>query len=374
MKIAVDARPLSIQMTGIGRYTHSLLNAMTSFGQEWILYSDAHFETALSERDNVTIRCGDSTPGSVSGLVYSQGVFRSWLKNDSADLYWSPRHHLPLWLNRDTPQVLTIHDVVWKRHPETMQISTKCLENLLMAPSIRQADKIICVSEFTRTEVAEFWPRQAGKCVAIRSGGLNPENVREFGQQNEYNADSVPYILFVGTREPRKNLAGLLKAFAELTKQYASGLDLVIVGAKGWGSSDLDSHFTTSSMRARVRFEGYIEDLALQRLYVNAECLVMPSFYEGFGLPVLEAMQVGTPVVVSQGGALEEIAGHAGVLVDPYSTKSIVNGISSILNDKDFRKKLSQKAFIRAEDFSWEKAAKETLAVFQSQVTKSQSG
>ena len=141
MRIAVDARPLSMPITGIGRYTSSLLADMIPGGNEWILYSDSPLNTELSRLANVEIRCGNASPASATGLRYSQGAYRSWLKQDQPDLFWSPRHHLPLWLSKCVPQALTIHDVVWKRYPETMPWQPRMLERLFMPASIKQARK-----------------------------------------------------------------------------------------------------------------------------------------------------------------------------------------------------------------------------------------
>lgn len=359
MRIAVDARPLSVPITGIGRYTNSLLAEMIPCGNEWILYSDSPLNTEFSNHSNVKIRSGNATPASVSGLRYSQGQYRFWLKRDKPDLFWSPRHHLPLWLDRNIPQVLTIHDVVWKRFPETMLWQPRALERLLMPASIKQADKIICVSKFTATELGTFWPKQAGKCVVIHSGALAHKN-------NSTDDDIVekPYILFVGTLEPRKNLRRLLGAYSQLVSENRIEEDLVIAGSKGWGGDDLPSIVSALRIEARVILKGYVDDAQLQQLYRNARCLVMPSLYEGFGLPVLEAMKYGIPAIVSEAGSLPEVTGSAGLFVDASSQESIARAIELLMKDSELHTRLSEQARKRSNDFSWQKAARMTLAVF----------
>lgn len=363
MRIAVDARPLTMPMTGIGRYTHSLLKIMTKSRHEWLLYSDSPLKNEFSRLDNVRIRNGNVAPASAVGLAYSQGVYRSWLKRDKPDLFWSPRHHLPIGLGNALRQVVTIHDVVWKRYPQTMQWQTHWAEKALMAPSVKQADKILCVSEFTKSEVQAFWPEQSDKCVVVRSGGnLNVEQK----QFDENSTHKRPYALFVGTLEPRKNLRRLVEAFANLVNENRVQSDLIIVGAVGWGENDLGSLVKVAGAEDRILLLGHISDNHLQQLYSGAHCLAMPSLYEGFGLPVLEAMRYGVPSVISQDGSLAEIAGDSGLLVNPLSADSIANALEAMFNNEAKRSALSKKASKRASEFSWEKAASETLAVFES--------
>lgn len=359
MRIAVDARPLSMPITGIGRYTSALLTEMIASGNEWFLYSDSPFNTELSNMENVTIRCGTASPASALGLRYSQFDYRFWLKQDQPDLFWSPRHHLPLWLNKRTPQVLTIHDVVWKRYPETMPWQPRMLERLLMPASVKQADKIICVSQFTATEVGTFWPEQAHKCDVIYSGALGNSDNDVFVEK-----EANPYILFVGTLEPRKNLPRLLGAFSKLVSEGRIKEDLVVVGSDGWGGVDLVSLVRSLKIEGRVSLKGYVSDNQLQHLYQGARCLVMPSIYEGFGLPVLEAMQFGVPVVVADAGSLPEITGAGGLLIDPLSENGIARAIEVLLNDEELYSRISEQAIKRSAEFSWQKAARETTALF----------
>jgi glycosyltransferase involved in cell wall biosynthesis len=363
MRIAVDARPLSLPITGIGRYTYSLLTELTTVGHEWCLYSDSPLETGLSGLGNVTLRCGNANPSSLRGLYYSQWQYRNWIKRDKPDLFWSPRHHLPINLDRPLLQVLTIHDVVWKRFPETMTWQARSLERLLMPRSIRQARRIICVSHFTASEIENFWPEQAGKCTVIPSGVSADE---EHGLQE---ADiEKPYVLFVGTLEPRKNLQLLLEAFAGLVRDGAIQESLVIVGAEGWGELNLAKVVKSLGVEERVSILGYVSDDHLSSLYMGARCLVMPSLYEGFGLPVLEAISFGVPVIVSDAGSLPEVAGDAGLIVDPNSRHSMAQAMSRLLNDDVFHAQLVKRARTRSGEYSWRKAANETLRLFETLV------
>lgn len=209
MRIAVDARPLAHPFTGIGRYTESLLKRLVQMGHQWYLYSDRPITPRFPVGDRVQLRVGKATPGSALSLAYSQLVFPRWSRGDCVDLFWSPRHHLPLWLPASVAGLVTIHDLVWKRYPETMLGRNRTLESLIMRPSLRRASRVICVSEFTASEVKDVYPEVADNCVVIpEAAEMSDEHYEE-----RFPVSEQPYLLFVGTMEPRKNLPRLLQAF-----------------------------------------------------------------------------------------------------------------------------------------------------------------
>ena len=355
MRIAIDARPLASPLTGIGRYTDSLVRRLVqSNDHNWFLYSDRSLTTNMPDRNNVTIRTGDARGGSPGSLRWAQWEYVKWAKKDQIDTFWSPRHHLPLLLPNAIRTVVTIHDLVWKRFPETMQRKNYWLEKFLMGPSIQKADQVICVSGFTAKEVSHFYPAATDKCTVVYeaadlpplSSESLPDEVRE------------PYLLFVGTLEPRKNLARLLKAYASLDEHKVP--DLVLVGGQGWGNLTLEETLNNLDLTNRVKLLGYVPDDELQSLYSKASCLLMPSLYEGFGLPALEAMQHGVPVIYSKGTSLEEVVGPGGVCVDPDSIEDIARAILAVSSEAN---NLSSRARNQATRFSWDTAAEQTLEV-----------
>lgn len=360
MRIAVDARPLSTPLTGIGRYTASLLGEMLNSDEhEWFLYSDKPLTEKLPTFANCTIRTGVSKGGGPGSLRWAQYEYTRWARHDKIDLFWSPRHHLPLMLPTTISQVVTIHDLVWRRFPETMQWKNRWLERMLMSPSIKKADRVICVSHFTASEVAHFYPRAAAKSVVIH----------EAADQHPIStppSTDLPnqYLLFVGTLEPRKNLNRLLRALA-ITQQNIPLPNVVIVGGQGWGNIDIESLLRQYKLTDIVSVTGYVDEKQLQHLYANAYCLLMPSLYEGFGLPILEAMQYGVPAIAGKAGALPEVVGRGGLLVDPTSEDDIAEAISHLLSNPGLHKELRQLAIKQNEQFSWKKAAQETLKVFE---------
>ncbi len=361
MRIAVDARPLAHPHTGIGRYTESLLKRLVQSGHQWFLYSDRAITPRFDYDDHVQKRTGNNRPGSPFSVLYSQMVFSRWARGDCVDLFWSPRHHLPLRLPRGVRSVVTVHDLVWQRFPETMAGANRLLERLLMGPSLRSAERIICVSDFTHSEVSHFYPQLNDRCRVVHEAA---EALSE-SQEQSTPIPQQPFLLFVGTLEPRKNLPRLLQAFARLVQETDLQHQLLIVGAQGWGQDDIPALVRQHGLLDRVQLRGRISDTELQALYPAATALLMPSVYEGFGLPALEAMGHGVPVMAGRAGALPEVVGAGGVLVDPLSVQSMLNGMQMLCADERGRAELGRKALLQSQQFSWDRAADATLAVFE---------
>ncbi|MEM0952906.1 MAG: glycosyltransferase family 1 protein [Pseudomonadota bacterium] len=359
MRIAVDARPLAAPLTGIGRYTRSLLEMMIAQGHQWFLYSDRPLQIHLPHNPRVSVRHGDAIGGTPGSLRWAQWQFPRWCVQDIVDLFWSPRHHLPLMLDRRITSVVTIHDLVWRQFPETMLPKNLWLERLLMGPSIRRADRVICVSRFTASEVSRYYGSAVGKCQVIHEAAETDVAV-------SHRVSNLPpqYFLFVGTLEPRKNLPRLLQAYATLRDDPVVP-PLVIVGGEGWGNEDLPGLIEALQLADRVKLYGYVSDAELQTIYAGAHCLLMPSLYEGFGLPVLEAMQHGVPAIASSTSSLPEVVGDAGLLVSPYAEDALADAMRRMAHEEPLHTTLSALAKARAAEFSWQRAAQETLALFE---------
>ncbi|WP_226661979.1 glycosyltransferase family 4 protein [Microbulbifer aggregans] len=356
-RIAVDARPLSIPTTGIGRYTDAIVERLVNSEHEWYLYSHQPLLREFESSPNVTVRCGNVRMSSL-GSLYSQLAFPLWAKRDKIELFWSPRHHLPLRLASSMVKVVTVHDLVWERFPETMSRLGRQIERLLMPPSLRVADAVIAVSESTASEVTTSFPACYDKVQAILEAPFldisgDPGSVGD-------------YFLFVGTIEPRKNLARLLTAYSRYQSQVTQPLPLKICGGKGWGFPELDGLIRSEGLGEYVEVMGYVEDEELPTLYRNARALLMPSLYEGFGLPIVEAFSQATPVMTSSRGAMEEVAGDAGVLVDPESIDEMAVSLVALTNNTALVQDLQQRAKGRAKLFSWDRAAQQTLSLMES--------
>jgi glycosyltransferase involved in cell wall biosynthesis len=359
VRIAVDAKLLANPGTGIGRYTRELLSHMTAMGHEWLLYGERPFFSELTGSERVLARFGSAEEGSLKGLWWSQFVYRRWARRDAADLFWSPRHHLPLLLPAGLPRVVTVHDMVWRQFPQTMPRRRLWLERALMGPSLRSADRIICVSRFTASELFRYYPSAMGRCRVIHCG------VERHAVVSRPSIELPErFMLFVGTPEPRKNLPRLLRALSGL-KEDPVVPPLLVVGSGGWGQEDLPGLVASLGLEDRVLLAGYLGDAELEWVYSKASALLMPSLYEGFGLPALEAMGHGVPVVAASTAALPEVVGGAGLMVNPFSEADIAEAVRRLMHDAALRADLSKRSLERARAFSWRRAAEETLAVFE---------
>lgn len=361
-RIGVDASLLAESMTGIGRYTHEILRRLVGMGHEWVLYAHRPLVVGDWNLPNVKMMTG-RVPRRLLRMLWVQTAmpFRAW--RDGVDLFWSPAHRLPSLLPGRVSRVVTIHDLVWKHAPETMRPLSRWLDKTLMPEAVRIADRVIAVSGHTARDVLAEMPYAEGKVRPIPLGVADLAPVESGASLTSLGLASR-YFLFVGTLEPRKNLARLLEAYAGLPDALKDTALLAIVGGKGWGGVDVMSLADRFGIRERVKVLGYVDDAQLATLYGHALFLAMPSLYEGFGLPLLEAMARGTPVLTSNCASMPEVAGDAGLLVNPQKVSSIRQGLAGMLANDTLRKELAQRARANAQRFSWDRAAEETLEVF----------
>lgn len=363
MRIAVDARPLAHPNTGIGRYTTALLKRMMDLDADhkWYLYCDRPLNRLWRERPGVTIRVGNAD-GWMGRLWCSQVQFAWWARRDRIDTFWSPRHHLPKFLPRKQRAVVTIHDLVWLRFPDTMMADNLKAESTLMPAALDRANEIIAVSAFTAGELASEFPDAVPATVIHEAGfdQVDPARLPETAVP-----EGAPYFLFVGTLEPRKNLLVLLNAFAELVHKRTLSTRLVIVGGKGWGDQNVSGWVKELGLEDVVVQMGVVSRNQLQVVYEDALSLVMPSLYEGFGLPVVEAMEKRVPVIASDRGSLPEIVADGGVLIDLDKEHNLADAMEAMVVDGEHREALAGLAEQRAGAFSWDTAAEQTLAILE---------
>ena len=357
---------LAEQPTGIGRYTYEILNRSVSMGHEWFLYSHRPLAVGSWTQKNVNLRIGH-IPKRMLRMLWLQTAVPVMAIRDKVDVFWSPAHRLPSMLPHRIARVVTIHDLVWKHAGETMRPFSRWLDATLMPKAIRIADRVITVSANTAVDVLSEMPYAEGKLCQISLGASNLAPAAEFSSLKAIGLEA-PYFLFVGTMEPRKNLTGLIEAYSRLPVELKSRALLAIAGGKGWGGVDVAAVAGKFGIRERIRVLGYVSDEQLATLYEHAMFLAMPSFYEGFGLPLLEAMSRGTPVLTSNCTSMPEVAGDAGLLVDPHDVDSITRALQTFLSDETFVRNLGLRATINAQRFSWELTARQTLHVIEEAV------
>ncbi|MCC6501155.1 MAG: glycosyltransferase family 4 protein [Anaerolineales bacterium] len=317
--IVVNGRFLARRVTGVERYAHEITK---------ILKSRCRIETT---RFN-----------GVAGHAWEQLILPTKLNRDS--ILWSPANSGPLIVRN---QALTIHDLSALEHPEWFAGTYSAWYRLLLPMLARRALAIFVPSNYVKEKVTA---RFSMTNVIVTPNGVD---TKIFHPAARGNAIEFPkkYILFVGSIQPRKNLAGLMRAWHEVKDEF-NDTWLVVAGAAGGVFRSVKF-----SSDERVRFLGYVPDESLSALYANAELFVLPSFDEGFGLPALEAMACGTPVVVSNGGALPEVAGEAGFIFDLSALDNLSQAIQECLTNKNLRAALIEKGSARAKQFSWQASA-----------------
>lgn len=369
MNIGVDARTLANELTGIGRYTYEVSKELIKFPNAKLsFYSPASLGPEIHSSLKTASVKSAFCRSRFSKMVWSQTQLPLLASGDQIDLFWGPTHRLPRLLNSSIAQVVTIHDLVWKEASETMRPLSLMVERRLMPAAIKQADLVMVDSNSTAHGIAKYFPQFAHKVRVVYLGVSQLLNVASTLCLPSLEI-TKPYFLFVGTIEPRKNLPRLLEAFSSLPKFYRDEFSLVIAGGGGWGEIDLEMLIQKNDLQDSVRLLGYIDDNRLHNLYLHARFLVMPSLYEGFGLPLVEAMQYGTPILTSKAGSMPEIAGDAAMLIDPFEVDSIAKGLEKMLSDDAFIELLRSNALVRANHFSWEKCATQAMAVFNEAIS-----
>lgn len=285
-----------------------------------------------------------------------------------ADVVFSPTHYIPRFTS-GIPSVMSVMDVSYLQYPELFRKKDLLQLTRGTAYSVSHARHIVTISRFSKNAIIQAYGTSEKKISITYPGRTmknNAKNNARVDLKSLYHIDK-PYILAVGTLQPRKNFEKLIEAFALLKKTglKEKDLELVVVGKKGWLYEGIVSAPEKYGVSDSVRFLDFVPDSDLPSLYTHAVCFALPSLYEGFGLPVLEAMALGCPVVVSNVSSIPEIAGNAGIYVDPNDVASIRDGLMKALSEKGTTKETERvkKGQVQAKKFTWEKAASETLRV-----------
>jgi len=367
MKVGVDARLLSRPLTGIGRYTHEMCKSICKMDYiSLYLYcpSPIHDEV-LKGLETAYIKYGVWNCG-ISRQVWSETLLPVWAARDRVDVFWGPAHRLPRWLPSRIARVVTIHDLVWMRAGETMRPLSRLLESYQMPFAARMADAVVCDSKAVANDVKYEFNLSSDKLsiVPLAANFFTPGSFEVLHKAGV----KCPYFLFVGTLEPRKNLINLLKAYAGLPREYKERVNFVIAGGEGWGRN-MHQVITGLELSKYVKLVGYVDENILATLYSNARFLALPSFYEGFGLPLVEAMEYGIPVLTSNTSSMPEVVGDAGLLVDPSDIDSISDGLKKLIGDKELRKRLAARAKYRASKFDWDTSSVKIIETFKSAIS-----
>ena len=365
MKVGVDARMLSRPLTGIGRYTLEMCRALSKDSRVSLhLYSPSPLNPEVMQIFESAYIKTENWNNCLLRQIWTESNLPRWVKKDGVDVFWGPAHRLPLWLPSTVSRVVTIHDLVWKYAGDTMRPLSRWLDRYQMPVAIRMADAVVTNSRATADSIEKEFHININKLSVIHLGASLSKNSKSF---EELHGQRIyrPYFLFVGTLEPRKNLLRLLMAYSHLPDVLKDQSILVIAGGKGWGGVDVIDMVASLGIGKYVRILGYVDEATLSSLYANALFLAMPSLYEGFGLPLVEAMVHGTPVLTSNNSSMPEVAGDAGLLIDALDVESIKHGLKKLIINHGFRKALANNALANVQRFSWGAATDQLFSVFK---------
>lgn len=370
MRIGIDARLVFYHQAGIGQYITRLARALSDIDKQ------DEFLVFQSRRDNTTLVNAPNfkrrmlwTP---SHHRFETGAMAAEMFPHRLDVFHSPDFIPPRYMR--WPSVITVHDLAFLLYPRFLTPDSARYYGQV-DPASRRAAHIIAVSQSTKRDVTRLLGVPNEKVSVIYEAAsplfkpIDQAVARSFVLEKYRTSGN--FILFVSTIEPRKNLTTLLQAYRKLLDHYKLDVSLLVAGQNGWLADEVEASVEKLRLREQVHFLGGVANEELAYLYNAASVFALPSFYEGFGLPPLEAMACGTPVVVSNVSSLPEVVGDAGLLIDPEDADAWSVALWRVLTDEDLRAEMSTKGLRRAGSFSWARAARETLNVYHKVAGKS---
>jgi glycosyltransferase involved in cell wall biosynthesis len=359
LKIAVNTRLLlKNKLDGIGRFSYETLSRITK-GQpdyEFIFIFDRPYAPEFVFSENVI-------PIVASPQARHPFLYYTWLeyslprvfKQFKPDLFLSPDGFLSLSTN--IPSIPVIHDINFYHRPKDLPILTRKYYNYYFPKFAHKAERIVTVSEYSKKDISEVYGIASKKIDVVYNGAaehFRPLTEKEKNNVKQKYTQGEDYFVFVGSLHPRKNVASLLLAYDDFRRRVAdSNTKLVIVGNKMFHTSDIEEVFNKMQFSDDVIFTGRVSDNELYRIVAGAYALTFVPFFEGFGIPIIEAMYCDVPVITSNTTSMPEVSGNAALLVDPYSVKSISAGLSLVYRDKKFRQDIIEKARLQRTNFSW---------------------
>ena len=377
MRIALDGLPLAKPKTGIGHYTFELARGLAALApeREFELVAPVPLETFVEGAcGGGGVDASSAPPANLHAVQANESALNHhwwtiglplYVQQNGITLFHGTNYYVPFWNRCRT--IVTIHDLSLLLHPHTHEAELVRDAARYFPATARMASKIITDSESVKREICEHLrvrpekiavvplaPRRAFRPVAA---GQAEAARRRLGVAEEF-------LLFVGTVEPRKNLLTLVRALVELTRHTDLRPQLVIAGQKGWLTDDLFALIEESGLGPRILFTGYISDADLAALYSSCRVSIYPSLYEGFGLPPLEAMSCGAPVITSRIPVIRETVGEAARLIEPTNVPELAASIVELWESAAERERLSELGRIRAAGFTWERTASLTLDVY----------
>jgi alpha-1,3-rhamnosyl/mannosyltransferase len=374
LKVAFNAVPLLSPITGIGQYTLQLLEGLDAqndmrvekfYASKW---SHETRQKPLAQTAQLWKKWIKKwVPNSYQyARAAQQKVFNKGVAKFKPDIYHEPNY---LAFEFDGPTVITVHDLSWIRYPQHHPLERVMAMNQYFEPALRRAQHIITDSAFVKQEVIDVFGLSPDIIHPVYLGvedQFKPHTPQETQDTlAKHGLQHQQYLLAVGTLEPRKNMGMVLQAFMALPKAVRRQHPLVIVGMTGWHASPLEQRMSPLLAAGEIIQLGYLTRQELIHVTASACAMVYPSLYEGFGLPPLEAMACGVPVIASDVSSLPEVVGDTGLLVDPHNPDAITQAMHTLTQAPELRTACSQQALLRSRQFSWQKCQQETIGVYR---------
>jgi glycosyltransferase involved in cell wall biosynthesis len=382
MHIGINAQLLSFSQNyrngGVSRYIRYLLKELAKQPgtHEYTVFVNGLevVEMLSAQHPQLTyIAAPWSESQPAARIAWEQLTLPSLIRHKHIDVLHSPVNVLPAWLPRDCAGVVTLHDLAFLRFPDVLTRSKRFYHRMFTVRSIRRATMVVAVSDSTKQDAVELVGVPAERvhtvytCIDTRFSNVpNEEDVLSFREKQGLPGG---YLLYLGTLEPRKNITTLVEAYAQLRKTHAIGEKLVLAGGKGWLYDAIFERVQQLDLASEVVFVGFVADAEQALWYRAASAFVYPSLYEGFGMPVVEAVVCGVPVVTSNVSSLPEAGAGVALCIDPLNVEALAAAMYKALTDQTFRQKCSTMAPVVAQRFSAQRMVKQTIQVYEQAAT-----
>lgn len=372
MKIVISTTSLRQPLTGLGHYTLNLIQSLQNTESNELVFFDSANWTNIASVKSQRISFNALSILRKLPFAYQAkrflGQLSFWqgIQKNKPDLYHEPNF---LAYKSNLPTIITVHDLSWIKFPEVHPPTRVREMNRFFESGIKRASHIITDAEFIRQEFIEHFNYPADRVTAIPLGvnqSFTPySQERTKATLTKHKLEHGNYILAVGTLEPRKNLIVAIDAFLLLPQALRQKYPLVIAGSKGWLLGDLEKKLAPLIQSGEIKLLGYVAQDELPHIFAGALTLIFPSIYEGFGLPPLEAMACGVPVIASNNSSIPEVVGDTGILLNSTDAQGFANAMQNFIENPALRTSLSQRALERSKQFTWEKCALNTLEVYK---------
>ena len=362
MKIAIDIKSAGGEKAGKGWYTFHIVRNLLKLDSknEYILYAKDGIP-GFEEFKNATVKRISS-----KSIFWHRKVAKD-IKKQGVDIFFAPSSYIiPALLPKRIKTIVVVHDLVAFLFPNRHNKKAVYIEKLFLKKALKKANSVCTVSENTKRDVIEKfkYPKEKIKVVYCSASDdfkpLQKEELNTFTQQTDLPKN---FFLAVGTLEPRKNYLNLIKAFLEIQKTQPQ-YNLVIVGKKGWDYEEIFQIIRENYLEKKVHILGYLSRNSIVKLYNLAKALVFPSYYEGFGIPPLEAMKCRCPVIASYSASIPEVVGDSSILINPESFEEIAGAMLKLTKDEELCEKLANQGFLQSKRFSWQNSAQKLLDMF----------